>query len=131
MELPAVDGREIKEADEEEESRHVTPPCAYAIPGNHDWYDGLHTFVHCICHRDWLGGWRMPQRKSYFALRLPHDWWIFGLDYALNDDIDPLQYQYFLRIIENEVGSTTSGCLELNTKVILCACPRRWASMIE
>ena len=46
----------------------------------------------------------MPQKKSYFAIRLPHDLWLFGLDYALNDDIDPLQYQYFLRIIENEVS---------------------------
>ena len=31
------------------------------------------------------------QEKSYFALRLPHGWWLFGLDLALVDDIDMCQ----------------------------------------
>ncbi len=33
------------------------------------------------------------QEKSYFALRLPHGWWLFGLDLALVDDIDMCQCQ--------------------------------------
>lgn len=35
-----------------------------------------------------------PQEKSYFALRLPHGWWVFGLDLALVDDIDMCQYRW-------------------------------------
>ena len=31
------------------------------------------------------------QEKSYWALALPHGWWLFGLDLALSDDIDICQ----------------------------------------
>jgi len=31
------------------------------------------------------------QENSYFALHLPHGWWLFGLDLALVDDIDMCQ----------------------------------------
>jgi hypothetical protein len=34
------------------------------------------------------------QEKSYFALRLPAGWWVFGLDLALVGDIDMCQYRY-------------------------------------
>jgi hypothetical protein len=33
------------------------------------------------------------QEKSYFALRLPAGWWVFGLDLALVGDIDMCQYR--------------------------------------
>ncbi|VAH46690.1 unnamed protein product [Triticum turgidum subsp. durum] len=46
-------------------------PQCFIIPGNHDWFDGLHTFMRYICHKSWLGGWFLPQKKSYFALQLP------------------------------------------------------------
>lgn len=36
-------------------------PTAFAIPGNHDWIDGLETFQRFIQHRGWLGGWLLPQ----------------------------------------------------------------------
>ena len=83
--------------------RYDGPQC-FAIPGNHDWFDGLQTFLRYICARDWLGGWLLPQEKSYFALKLPHGWWVFALDNALNNDIDPVQFQYFARLAEQEVG---------------------------
>ena len=53
-----------------------------------DWFDGLHTFMRYICHKSWLGGWFLPQKKSYFALQLPKGWWIFGLDLSLHGDVD-------------------------------------------
>lgn len=56
-----------------------------------------------ICHRSWLGGWLLPQHKSYFALHLPHGWWLFGLDQALHGDIDIFQYKYFTDIIRDQV----------------------------
>ncbi len=43
------------------------------------------------CSQGWLGGWVLPQEKSYFALKLPHGWWVFGVDLALVGDIDICQ----------------------------------------
>lgn len=71
----------------------------FAIPGNHDWYDGLTTFIRLFCQdregRRWFGAWQTRQRRSYFALRLPHRWWLWGVDMALEDDLDPPQLEYF------------------------------------
>ncbi|MGH8247393.1 MAG: hypothetical protein ACREUU_13295, partial [Gammaproteobacteria bacterium] len=35
------------------------------------------------------------QTRSYFAIQLPHRWWIFGLDGQLESDLDPAQVRYF------------------------------------
>lgn len=71
-----------------------------------DWFDGLDTFMRYICHRSWLGGWLLPQSKSYFALQLPHGWWVFGLDQALHGDIDIFQFKYFTEIVREHVSSS-------------------------
>ncbi|XP_072958496.1 uncharacterized protein [Typha angustifolia] len=83
-------------------------PQCFIIPGNHDWFDGLHTFMRYICHKSWLGGWFLPQKKSYFALKLPGGWWIFGLDLALHGDIDVYQFKYFAELCQNKVGCKDS-----------------------
>lgn len=36
---------------------------------------------------------KRTQEKSYFALAMPHGWWVFGLDLALVGDIDMCQYR--------------------------------------
>ncbi|ONK74823.1 uncharacterized protein A4U43_C03F10500 [Asparagus officinalis] len=79
-------------------------PQCFTIPGNHDWFDGLHTFMRYICHKSWLGGWFMPQKKSYFALQLPKGWWLFGLDLALHGDIDVYQFKFFAELCQNKIG---------------------------
>ncbi|XP_010540555.1 PREDICTED: uncharacterized protein LOC104814278 isoform X2 [Tarenaya hassleriana] len=84
--------------------RHYDGPQCFLIPGNHDWFDGLHTFMRYICHKSWLGGWLMPQRKSYFALQLPKGWWVFGLDLALHGDIDVYQFKFFSELVKEKVG---------------------------
>lgn len=83
-------------------------PQCFIIPGNHDWFDGLNTFMRYICHKSWLGGWFLPQRKSYFALQLPKGWWIFGLDLALHGDIDVYQFKFFAELCRNKVGENDS-----------------------
>ena len=75
-------------------------------------FDGLQTYLRYVCSRDWLGGWLMPQEKSWFALQLPHGWWLFALDNALNNDIDPVQFQYFARL--------AAGSVQQDDRVILC-----------
>ncbi|XP_010275607.1 PREDICTED: uncharacterized protein LOC104610601 [Nelumbo nucifera] len=83
-------------------------PQCFIIPGNHDWFDGLHTFMRYICHKSWLGGWFLPQRKSYFALQLPKGWWIFGLDQALHCDIDVYQFKFFSELTKEKVQEDDS-----------------------
>ena len=60
-------------------------PTLYAVPGNHDWYDGLTAFLRLFAApRDGtIGGWRTRQSRSYFALQLPADWWLFGAGRAV------------------------------------------------
>src|SRR5207244_3464111 len=44
-------------------------PLLYAIPGNHDWYDGLTAFLAFFCRIDrpvHFGGYETRQRRSYF-----------------------------------------------------------------
>jgi hypothetical protein len=36
-------------------------PSFFAVPGNHDWIDGLDCFQRHIQHKGWIGGWLMPQ----------------------------------------------------------------------
>lgn len=57
-----------------------------------------------ICHKSWLGGWFMPQKKSYFALQLPKRWWVFGLDLALHCDIDIYQFKFFSELVRDKVS---------------------------
>lgn len=83
--------------------REYKGPSAFAIPGNHDWFDGLNTFTRYICKRDWLGGWFMPQKTSHFCLKLPHGWWLFGVDLALENDINTEQFSLFQRIAEKHM----------------------------
>ena len=86
-------------------------PIAYLIPGNHDWYDGLSCFVKYILHRDWLGGWLMPQTKSYFVLRLPHNYFLFGFDNGVDYDINPTQAAYFATYATKNLNETAKVIL--------------------
>ncbi|KAL0017336.1 hypothetical protein SO802_004405 [Lithocarpus litseifolius] len=90
------------------ELKQYDGPQCFVIPGNHDWFDGLNTFIRYICHKSWLGGWFMPQKKSYFALQLPKRWWVFGLDLALLGDIDVYQFKFFSEVVKNKVGDEDS-----------------------
>jgi hypothetical protein len=86
-------------------------PTAFMIPGNHDWIDGLETFQRHVAHKGWLGGWLLPQEKSYFALHLPQGWWLFAIDLGLNEDIDMMQFAYFARIAEERMGPDDAAIL--------------------
>jgi len=94
-------------------------PCAtgvapelFAIPGSHDWYDGLVNFTSIFCRNRWIGGWRTRQRRSYFAIKLPHGWWLWGIDVQFGADLDEVQLQYFADVIVDEV--------QPGDRIILC-----------
>lgn len=70
-------------------------PDLLAIPGNHDWYDGLTNFLRFFCSGRRVGGWKTQQRRSYFAVKLPHNWWLLAIDIQLDTFIDDQQMTYF------------------------------------
>lgn len=95
-----------------------SPPTLYAIPGNHDWYDGLSSFIKMFCQQRWIGGWQTKQTRSYFATRLPHNWWLWGIDIQLSADIDKAQIDYFDKIYEQASPGDD---------IILCTAEPAWA----
>lgn len=107
-------------------------PDLYAIPGNHDWYDGLNAFFASFCRRrvrspdgfgiprpgKVIGGRQTRQTRSYFALKLPGDWWMWATDSQLKGYIDQPQIDYFQH--------AASVWMEPGSKVILCVGVPSW-----
>lgn len=93
-------------------------PALFAIPGNHDWYDGLSNFLKVFCQQRTIGNWQTRQHRSYFALKLPHNVWLFGIDVQLNSDIDINQLEYFEDLLENHIA--------IGSSIILCTAEPSW-----
>ena len=93
-------------------------PRLLAIPGNHDWYDGLRGFNQLFCRQQPIGRWQTLQRTSYFAARLPHGWWLWGLDLHLDTEIDDPQWRYFQGLARDQ--------LQDGDRVILCVPEPSW-----
>ena len=107
-------------------------PDLYVMPGNHDWYDGLRTFVHLFCRRTIkadgeaevdrnggvIGGRRTHQTRSYFALKLPRGWWLWGTDSQLEGYIDQPQVDFFQFVAQS--------WMEPGSKLILCTGTPDW-----
>lgn len=83
-----------------------------------------------ICHKSWLGGWLLPQKKSYFALQLPKGWWIFGLDLALHGDIDVYQFKFFAELCNDKVHFALMLTSQYYTTVILLRYLTCWTQMV-
>jgi hypothetical protein len=92
-------------------------PSLFALPGNHDWYDGLTNFLRLFCQGRALGNWHSKQKRSYFALKLPYNTWLLGIDVQLNADIDYPQLCYFREV---------AGQFKINDKIILCTAEPSW-----
>ena len=79
------------------------PPTVIACAGNHDWYDGLTTFLRLFCEGKRIGGWRTAQTRSYFAMKLPQRWWILGIDLAFDFFIDAPQMDFFRTVATEQL----------------------------
>jgi hypothetical protein len=103
-------------------------PIVFALPGNHDWYDNLVSFSRIFASREPFAGppvaygkppigCKTPQRRSYFALKLPGRWWLLGTDVQLGSDLDGPQFDFF-----------TAVCKHISAKdrVILCTPEPHW-----
>ncbi|WP_437290477.1 metallophosphoesterase [Sorangium sp. So ce406] len=93
-------------------------PYLFAIPGNHDWYDGLTSFMRLFGQKRTLGAWKTLQSRSYFALKLPHGFWLLGVDIHLEADIDQPQIEYFCRLTRQEMRD--------GDRVVICTAEPDW-----
>lgn len=87
-------------------------PELFAIPGSHDWYDGLVNFTSVFCRDRDVGAWRTRQRRSYFAVALPAGWWLWGIDIQFGSYLDEAQLEYF-------AGVARDG-LKPGDRIVLC-----------
>jgi hypothetical protein len=95
-------------------------PQLYAIPGNHDWYDGLSNFMKFFCQQRHMGAWETRQHRSYFAVQLTSNCWLWGIDIQLNSDIDKPQLNYFKTIATQHMKD--------EDHVILCTAEPVWVN---
>ena len=98
------------------------PPFLLVVPGNHDWYDGLTAFMRTFCQRRWIGGWRTCQSRSYFAVKLPGRWWVWGIDIQFDTYIDDVQRRYFEQVATQ---------LHPGDSIILCSAKPSWVAAGE
>ena len=98
--------------------RLLLGPTMFALPGNHDWYDGLTAFLRVFTQGHPIGGWATEQTRSYFAVALPQRWWLFAVDVQLTSYIDAPQLAYFREAAEQ---------LRPGDGIILCWPTPAWA----
>lgn len=95
----------------------------FALPGNHDWYDGLIAFGRLFCSTTssypgrTFAAWRTRQRRSYFALKLPGGWWLAATDVQLCSDVDAPQLEYFRDVARR---------MAPEDRIILCNAEPHW-----
>lgn len=90
----------------------------FAIPGNHDWYDSLVAFSRLFCRPErGFAGLATHQTRSYFALALPANWWLFGIDLQLGAELDEPQVRYFQDVAQH---------VPPDAGVILCVPEPQW-----
>ena len=93
-------------------------PDVFAIPGNHDWYDSLVAFSRTFCRPErGFAGCVTRQTRSYFALKLPANWWLLAIDLQLGADLDEPQVQYFQKV---------AARMDDAARLIFCVPEPRW-----
>lgn len=93
-------------------------PDIFSIPGNHDWFDSLVAFSRTFCRPErGFAGCATKQTRSYFALALPRDWWLVGIDLQLGADFDEPQVRYFRQV---------AAQMSERANVILCVPEPQW-----
>lgn len=95
-------------------------PQLLAIPGNHDWYDGLTSFMRVFAQPGWLGGRQLVQTRSYFAIDLPGQYWLWGIDIGNDAYVDVAQISYF---------SDAARKMAEGDRLILCTAKPSWTSV--
>jgi hypothetical protein len=95
-------------------------PRMLAIPGNHDWYDGLTGFMRLFAQANWIGGRELEQTRSYFAVELPGPFWLWGIDIQSDNYVDAAQIEYF---------KTAAKLMAADDALILCTAKPSWTDV--
>jgi hypothetical protein len=100
------------------------PPTLYALPGNHDWYDGLTAFLRLFARVETtsIGAWTTKQQRSYFAVKLPHRWWLLAIDVQFGAYLDEPQLAYFREIATQ---------MEPGDRIIICPPSPDWVDTVR
>jgi hypothetical protein len=103
------------------EKELASAPVVLAIPGNHDWYDGLAAFTRLFCYpENWFAAWETKQTRSYFAAQLPGDWWLLGIDIQFGAQLDKPQLEYFEQVEKK---------MSPKSRVVLCMPEPGWLDL--
>ncbi|MFJ5955585.1 hypothetical protein ACIQC5_06440 [Paenarthrobacter sp. NPDC092416] len=134
--LPALRGplNALNATNSAQSRPHNETPIMLALPGNHDWYDGLTSFIRLFTRQRSIGRWRTIQSRSYFAVRLTGEspapgrrgtpgWWLLGLDSQLGQYIDEPQLDYFYRNVTLQ--------LQPGDAIMLCVAAPFWVDASE
>ena len=126
--LPHGLGARVRQPDEgplpgRPAGRTPDAPSMFVLPGNHDWYDGLTSFLRVFAQGRSIGGWRTRQNRSYFAVQLPNRWWLVGLDTQFGSELDAPQLRYFTSFL--------TAKLEPGDSVILCCATPTWVDTAD
>lgn len=108
---------------------------AFAIPGNHDWYDGLSGYLAEFTipesaigkEASQEGPWTRCQTRSYFAAELRHGWWIWGVDMGLDtkSSVTQEQVEYF-KAVAKLLKERSAGAKGIEQSVILTISEPGW-----
>ncbi|MCB0985398.1 MAG: hypothetical protein KDB06_12185 [Ilumatobacter sp.] len=90
-----------------------------AIPGNHDWIGGPQFFHDVFVNATTFAEhWGAPQEERWWAVRLPGNWWMWGIDTALDNTFGPdAQLEYFKQAAQR---------LDEGEQVIVCTPVPMW-----
>src|SRR5262245_23714697 len=66
-----------------------------------------------------FGGWDTHQHHRYFAVPLPHRWWIWGVDVRYGEPLETEQFNYF---------SIAAEQMTVDDRIIICGPPDNWLS---
>ena len=91
-------------------SAQSPPGALFALPGYHRSESGIAHFETLFCAARSrasrgtglaFGGWSTHQREKFFAIALPHGWWLWGVDIRYGQPLEAKQFNYFTVISEN------------------------------
>ncbi len=89
-------------------------PLMLAVAGNHDWLDGLTSFLRVFTDQARIGAWQTRQTRSYFITKLPHDWWLVCPDFAFDYFIDIPQMDFFRKVAKEQMKPSDKVILSLH-----------------
>ncbi len=93
----------------------------FAAPGYHRSKEGMAHFESFFCSaaatNPALGGWDTQQREPFFAVALPHRWWIWSVDIRTGEPLAVKQFNYFSQIAER---------LTADDKIVLVSAQENW-----